>query len=248
MCIRDRPLTPSAAYGCRDILTSTNCFAFYFHFTELRDKPPCWMSSAYTYTFKPVLQPGGQNVLNIHSIEPPLVLVTANQMLAPPSAQHVVYETSTYLLKHTTLYIYVHTNILLPLLLQFKGFLSSTSWVSRYQTGKTSEDLNEAREDGVLGRQWKQKDHMQTICTLLQTDNHTNAPSLNFYRPDALPDAQPTVSEHWRQYIHTNIWLVNRNPQKILGATNTETHRRRYICSNRPHPTIVKHKKMKYTR
>ena len=31
-------------------------------------------------------------------------------------------------------------------------------------------------------------DHMQTICTSLQTDNHTNTPSLNFYRPDALPD------------------------------------------------------------
>jgi len=35
---------------------------------------------------------------------------------------------------------------------------------------------------------------MQTICTSLQTDNHTNTSSLNFYRPDALPDAQPTVS------------------------------------------------------
>jgi len=33
--------------------------------------------------------------------------------------------------------------------------------------------------------------HQQTICTLLQTDNHTNTSSLNFYRPDALPDAQP---------------------------------------------------------
>jgi len=36
-----------------------------------------------------------------------------------------------------------------------------------------------------------QLDHMQTICTLLQTDNHTNTSSLIFYRPDALPDAQP---------------------------------------------------------
>ena len=36
--------------------------------------------------------------------------------------------------------------------------------------------------------QWHQLDRMQTICTLLQTDNHTNIPSLNFYRPDALPD------------------------------------------------------------
>jgi len=37
---------------------------------------------------------------------------------------------------------------------------------------------------------------MQTICTSLQADNHTNTLSLNFYRLDALPDAQPTVSKH----------------------------------------------------
>jgi len=48
--------------------------------------------------------------------------------------------------------------------------------------------------------QWHHMNHMQTICTSLQTDNHTNTPSLNFifYRPDALPDAQPTVSKQWR--------------------------------------------------
>jgi len=40
---------------------------------------------------------------------------------------------------------------------------------------------------------------MQTICTSFQKDNHTNTSSLNVYRPDALPDAQPTVSKHWRQ-------------------------------------------------
>jgi len=34
---------------------------------------------------------------------------------------------------------------------------------------------------------------MQTICTSLQTDNHINTSSVNFYRPDALPDAQPSV-------------------------------------------------------
>jgi len=32
--------------------------------------------------------------------------------------------------------------------------------------------------------------------TSLQTDNHTNTSSLNFYRPDALHDAEPTVSKH----------------------------------------------------
>jgi len=61
--------------------------------------------------------------------------------------------------------------------------------------GKPSLDLNEAREDQVLGRQWHQLDHLQAICTSLQRDNHTNTLSLNFYRPDALPDAQPTVSK-----------------------------------------------------
>jgi len=55
-------------------------------------------------------------------------------------------------------------------------------WVSWYQKGKTSLDLNEVRDDGILGWQWHQLDHMQTICTLLKTDNHINASSLNFYR------------------------------------------------------------------
>jgi len=56
-------------------------------------------------------------------------------------------------------------------------------------------DLNEAGAD-ILGWQWHQLDHMQRICTFLQTHNHTNTSSLNFYRPDALPDDQLTVSKH----------------------------------------------------
>jgi len=38
---------------------------------------------------------------------------------------------------------------------------------------------------GFWGWQWHQLDHMQTICALLQTDNHTNSSSVNVYRPDA---------------------------------------------------------------
>jgi len=44
--------------------------------------------------------------------------------------------------------------------------------------------------------------HMQTICISLQRDNHTNSPTPHhsiFYRLDALPGGQPTVSKHWRQ-------------------------------------------------
>jgi len=57
---------------------------------------------------------------------------------------------------------------------------SRTSCVSLHQKGETSLDLNEARDDGVWGRQWHQLDHMQTICTSLQTDNHMNTSALNF--------------------------------------------------------------------
>jgi len=45
--------------------------------------------------------------------------------------------------------------------------------------------FNEARDNGV--------DHTQIICTWLGTDNHTGFSSVNFYRSDAPPDAEPTV-------------------------------------------------------
>jgi len=77
-----------------------------------------------------------------------------------------------------------------------RASVPGTTWVNRYQKDKTSLDLNEAKDDGVWGWQWYQLDHMQTICTSLQTDNHANISSLNFYTPGALPDAQPTVSNH----------------------------------------------------
>jgi len=67
----------------------------------------------------------------------------------------------------------------LPLLLHpFSDLFSRTTWLSRYQKGKTSMDLklNQARHDGVWGWQWHQLDHMQTICTSLQTDNLSNTP------------------------------------------------------------------------
>jgi len=64
---------------------------------------------------------------------------------------------------------------------------------------------------------------MQTICTSLQTDNHTNTSSLSFYRPDALPDAQPTVSKHWRQpNKHTRKILQNDYTQKYKNSLHVQ--------------------------
>ena len=68
------------------------------------------------------------------------------------------------------------------------GF-SGTTWVSRYQKGKTNLEFTKARDSEW---QWHQPGHMQ-VCTSLQTDSNT---PLSFYRPDALRAAQPTASKH----------------------------------------------------
>ena len=74
----------------------------------------------------------------------------------------------------------------------FNGPLSGTTRVSRYQNGKTSLDFAGATDSEW---QWHQLGRMQ-VCTSIQTDNHASTPPLSFYRPDALPAAQPTASKH----------------------------------------------------
>jgi len=64
--------------------------------------------------------------------------------------------------------------------------------MGRYQNGKINLDFTEARDSE---RQWHQLGHLQ-VSTLLQTDNHASTSLLSFYRPDALPVAQPTASKH----------------------------------------------------
>jgi len=69
----------------------------------------------------------------------------------------------------------------------------------------------------MMGWQWNQLNHMQIICTLLQTDNHTSAPSLNFFkRPDALPDAQPTVLIDWVGFS------VPLNTSQVISGTGVK--------------------------
>jgi len=64
--------------------------------------------------------------------------------------------------------------------------------VSWYQKGKTNLDFTEARDSEW---QWHQLDYMQ-VFTSLQTANHASTPPLSFYRPDALPAAQPAAPKH----------------------------------------------------
>ena len=116
--------------------------------------------------------------------------------------------------------------LLLPLLLllqPFNGLFSRTTSVSRYRKGKSG-----LEDDGVLGWQWHQLDHMQTICISLQTDNHTSTSSLNFYRPDALPDAQPTVSKHWRH----STKAITHDMMSVLYKYCSQTFARIYMAAD----------------
>jgi len=78
----------------------------------------------------------------------------------------------------------------------FNGLFSRTACVSRYQIGKTSVDLNEARDGGVWGCScisWTII--LQTMCTSLQVVTQTPHHSLLTDRILFLT-AQPTVSKH----------------------------------------------------
>ena len=130
------------------------------------------------------------------------------------------------------------------LTVSFPGLVLS-SWVSWYQKGKTSLNLNEARDNGVLGWQWHQLDHMQTICTSLLTDNHTNTSTHNSYGTDALPDAQPTVSKHWSPRLQQN-GLHNRTITFVIIRKKKQFQNEacsKYTCDDnmqqRPFTTTV---------
>ena len=75
----------------------------------------------------------------------------------------------------------------------FNGLLSGTTRVSRYQKGKTNLDFTGARDSEW---QW----HQLGMCKSAPRSRQITTPAHHhsvFYRPDALPAAQPTASKHW---------------------------------------------------
>jgi len=89
-----------------------------------------------------------------------------------------------------------HVKMTLLSLHRFNGVYCRTTWVSRYQKCKISLDLNEARDDGSLGYigiGWtiRKQPAPRSIQITTPTPHHSI-----FYRPDALSDAQPTMSKH----------------------------------------------------
>jgi len=93
-----------------------------------------------------------------------------------------------------------YSRISWPITAPFNGLFFKTTWVSRYQKGKTSLDLNEARDDGVLGLQWHQ--YMQTICTSLQTDSHTSNVDPGVTAKYYPPDWSYLLGKNWQAQIY----------------------------------------------
>jgi len=79
-------------------------------------------------------------------------------------------------MEHSKIQLHYYYTTLHPL----NGLFSRTTWISRYQKSKTSLDLKEVRDDGVLG--------CSGISWTMQKNLHLTP--LIFYRLDALPDAQ----------------------------------------------------------
>ena len=138
--------------------------------------------------------------------------------------QHTVSHTRhvTYITITQTGFNHIHTDSsdtqgYFPHTHTFNGFFSGTQ-VSLYQKGKTSLDFTKARDSEW---QWQQLGHTQ-VCTYLQTDNHASTPPLVFYRPDALPAAQPTASKHWRPWLFSR--LIWNCPSSSLRDVHGRSH------------------------
>ena len=88
-----------------------------------------------------------------------------------------------------TLIVRLHTH-------SFNGPLSGTTRVSWYQNGKPVWILMKQETVSGSGINW-------AICKSAPRSRQITTPAphrSSFYRPGAIPCAQPTESKHWRQY------------------------------------------------
>jgi len=87
----------------------------------------------------------------------------------------------------------------------YSDILADTCWTATFpeQPCKpASERLDQSGFWWSKRWQWHQLDHMQIICTLLQTDSHASTPHHSiFYKPE------PTVSKHCRQRLFKELSL-----------------------------------------
>ena len=111
----------------------------------------------------------------------------------------------------------VNDNKLTLLQLQpFNGLFSRTTWVSRYQKVKPIWILLEQKTVSGSGISW-------AICKSAPRSRQITTPVPHhsvFYRPDALPVAQPTASKHWR--INNKLTLQYKYILLIYSTTSDD--------------------------
>jgi len=93
--------------------------------------------------------------------------------------------------------------------------------ISQYFKGKTSLDLNEASNDTVFG--W-QLDHMQTICTLLQTTTPTPHHSIFTGRVLFLTPNQQCQSTEGNKIVTVIVTHTFNGP--LSGTTRVSRYRK----------------------
>jgi len=106
---------------------------------------------------------------------------------------------TTIFLPHISMNTYTHTH-------PFNGPLSGTTRVSRYRKGKTNLDFTEATDSEW---QW-------AICKSAPRSRQITMPAPHhslFYKPDALPAGQPTVSKHSINYSDTQESAQRMRPE-----------------------------------
>ena len=102
----------------------------------------------------------------------------------------------------------------------FNSPFSRTTRVGRYQKGKTNLDFTEARDSEW---QW----HQLGICKSAPRSREitTTAPHRSvFYRPDALPAAQPTASKHRMFYKVTANLTLSTEQNNVFETVNKKIH------------------------
>jgi len=120
------------------------------------------------------------------------------------------------------------------------ALFSGTTRVSRYQRGKTNLDFYWSKETvSDSGISW-------AICNSAPRSRQITMPAPHhsvFYRPDALPAAQPTASKHWRQAINQHCVKILMGPSSTTELYNNvkKTYHAVYRLSTADWDSFLKH-------
>ena len=159
------------ASSCWRMKTAFRCFTNSRYNDGMSSLRGAWHSNNIIYLNTSAWQISVSSAKLMHQIH-------LYHMLTGYSLTKIISQQTIYFISHA----HTHTH-------PFNGPFSRTTQVSRYQKGKTNLDFTEASDSDIS---W-------AICKSAPCSRQKTTPALHhtvFYRPDALPAAQPTASKH----------------------------------------------------